>query len=144
MENIIFLWKKAPGSQDKDMNNLWTIYYDGNGYAKYKITLFANQYLKITGPMYSVWIENRDGMCIIGHTGNQSHVDYPDGPQDWEDYFGKVRSLLGWGTDIKSGLSDADSRVEEIVKDPKIKKLLDDYLQKYKYVILHDIFERFR
>ena len=138
---MIFLQKKAPMGQD---NCMWTIFYASDGPAKYKITLFSDQYFKyIPGPLYSVWIENRDGMCIIGYTGEGSHVSYPDGVQNWEDYFGKVRSL-GWGEEVRKGLPDTDPRVKEIINDPKIKKLLDDYLQKYRYVILHDVFERFQ
>lgn len=137
---MIFLKKKARLFQDNGI--MWTIYYDSSGSAKYKITLYAKQYFKLTGALYSIWIENRDGRCLVGQTGEGYAVHYPSGSWDWDTYFGKVKSL-GWGSDVREGLPDTDPRVKEIVNDPEIKKLLDGLLVKYSKEIIHDVFERF-
>lgn len=123
---------------------MWTVFYDSSEGARYKITLYADQYLKyIPGPYYSIWIENHQGKCRIGETGEGYAVHYPSGPWDWETYFGKVR-VLGWGENVRRGLSDADPQVKEIVNDPAIKSLLTSLLKKYSKTIIQDVFEKFR
>jgi hypothetical protein len=123
---------------------MWTVFYDSTEGARYKITLYADQYLKyIPGPFYSIWIENWQGQCRIGETGEGYHVHYPSGTWDWDTYFGKIK-VLGWGEDVRKGLSDTDPKVKEIINDPAIKSLLTSLLKKYSKAIIQDVFEKFR
>lgn len=121
---------------------MWTVFYDSSEMARYKITLYSDQYLRMTGPLYSIWIENHQGKCRIGTTGEGHAVHYPSGSWDWDTYFGKIRTL-GWGADVRNGLPDTNPEVKKIIQDPEIKALLDALLKKYSKNIIQDVFERF-
>ena len=121
---------------------MWTIFYNSREQAKYKIILYFEYYYKLSGALYFIQIENWNGKCMIGQPGDNYEVNYLSGPWDWDSYFGKVRSL-GWGDDVRNGLSDTDPRVKKIINDPNIKLLLNEMLKKYSKNIIHDIFERF-
>lgn len=123
---------------------MWTIYYDSVEYAKYKITLYADHYMKhITGPLYSIWIVNNmtPDKCLIGETG-EGYAVYYYGLEDFDKYFGVVRTL-GWDRDVRDGLPDTDPRVKKIIENPDIKKLLDRLLFKYRYKIITNVFDYF-
>ncbi len=125
---------------------MWTIFYDNNEYARYKIILYTEQYLKhISGPFYSIWIENRQGLggCMIGETGEDYAPHYKSGIFDYDTYFKKV-AKLGWGEDVKNGLPDTDPRVKEIINDPAIKSLLNSLLKKHSRTLITDVFFYFR
>ena len=118
---------------------MWAVNYNGDSFAKYIVTFFPEQYMHIHGQLYSVLFANRQGRCAIG-LRRENHDEYQDGDYDWETYFGKFRSL-GWQKNI---MPDTDPKVREIIESPPIKKILYDYLWEYRYILIQDIFERFK
>lgn len=86
---------------------------------------------------------NDDGL----HNFYNKEIDtafYNKEPEKYNSLFGQFPKLIGWNEEAKRGIPDTDPRVQKILADPEIKRIINVYLKGKEKTILYNIFNYFR
>ncbi len=124
---------------------MWTIFCNGSDH--YRLILFPELNLRY---FYGIiFKKEQNAIYVNGIDPKQYHEfgikfipSYAGHEEDWDTYYRQFYSGIGWKEDAKNGISDSDERLKKIISDPKIKELINNYLYKYRYIIVQNIFSR--